>query len=233
MLQNGTTMTDTLNRISFNQASIHDSQFYPGEQALRFYTDFALPSKEVYSWNKDLTEATELFAAGKLSMMFGFPYQISTLQTQAPKIDFGIAPTLHINEDGTDALGLPVNLASYWLYTPFKRTEHPDEAWNFILSITTQQYKTEEGAPRFYAQDYLDATGRPPALKSLINEFKQNYPEFSPFADQLLTAQNWYHGANANNMNTIFKQMINNVILGKTDIKSAINFAASAISHSY
>jgi len=53
MMQNGTQMTDdTGSQATFHQPSPYsaDKSFKPGMEALRFYTDFALPSKEVYNW---------------------------------------------------------------------------------------------------------------------------------------------------------------------------------------
>lgn len=233
MLQNGTVMLGTRNQITFDEASNYDRQFYPGEEALRFYTDFALPSKEVYTWNQNLPEALDLFSAGKLSMLFGFSYQIPLIKAQAPKIDFGTTPALHINADGSDALGLPVNLASYWSYSVFKRTQRPNEAWDFVNFMATQQYRDETGQVKYYVENYLDYTKNPPALKNLISKYKLNNPDLAPFADQLLTAENWYRGQNPDNMNTIFKQMINNVITGKTTIKDAVRAAAKAIEETY
>ncbi len=233
MLQNGTQMTDRQGRITFNKASNYDSQFYPGQQALRFYTDFALPSKEVYTWNQNLPEALELFSAGKLSMFFGFSYQIPLIRAQAPKINFGVAPVLHLKPDGTDALGLPVNLASYWCYSVFKQTKYPNEAWDFIIFMATKRYRDADGQTKYYAENYLESTRKPPALKNLISKFKLNNPELAPFADQLLTAKSWYRGNNPDNMNRVFKQMIKNVIQGKLSVKDAVNSAVRAIQQTY
>ncbi|MBU4360911.1 extracellular solute-binding protein [Candidatus Parcubacteria bacterium] len=233
MLQNGTQMLNASNQISFNKSASYDRNFYPGEQALRFYTDFALPSKEVYTWNTDLPEAVELFSAGKLSMMFGFSYQIPQIRAQAPKINFGIAPMTHVNLDGTDALGLPVNWANYWIYTVFERATHPAEAWDFLNTLATKTYQTEENKIRYYVEDYISATQNPPALRNLINDYKTNYPEQALFADQILTAQNWYHGKDPNHMNTVFKQMISEVIAGSSKLRDIITKAARIITQTY
>ncbi len=233
MLQNGTEMVNSRGQISFNKYSSYDKNFYPGEQALRFYTDFALPSKEVYTWNKDLAEAEELFSANKLSMMFGYSYQIPLIKTQAPKINLGISQMPHINIDGTDALGLPVNWANYWVYTVFKRTQHQNEAWDFLIFLATKTYKDETGKTKYYVEDYLDATKNPPALKNLISNYKQKNPENVVFADQILTAKNWYHGKNSIHMNESFKQMILEIITGASSIRDAVTKAARVIGQTY
>lgn len=230
MLQNGASMIEN-NDAVFNKSSSYDRQFYPGEQALRFYTDFALPSKEVYSWNQDMPESLEAFSAGQLSMMFGYSYQIPLIQTQAPKINFSIASLPHIKSDSTDALGIPINQANYWGYSVFKNSAHPNEAWDFITFMTLRNYQDENQQTRYYAENYLKKTNKPPALRALFKP--SGDPLLSPFISQILTAQNWYHGKDPNQMNTVFKQMIKNIITGQTDYRDAINAAARAISQSY
>lgn len=232
MLQNGTQMIEN-NRVTFDKYASYDRNFYPGEQALRFYTDFALPSKEVYSWSLDFPEATELFSSGKLSMMFGYSYQIPQIKAQAPKINFGLAPMVHINLDGTDSLNMPINWANYWVYTVFKRTAHPDEAWDFLNTLATKTYQTEENKTRYYVEDYISDTQNPPALRNLIDNYKKNYPEYSLFADQILTAQSWYRGKDSNHMNTVFKEMISEVISGSSKLHDIITKAARVITQTY
>lgn len=234
MLQNGTQMINSRGQVSFHKVSDYERGVYPGEHALDFYTSFANPGRATYTWSLDSSESFEAFSAGKLSMMFGYPYQQPVIQAQAPKIDLGIAPVLHTSSDGTDAFELPINWASYWNYSVFKQTAYPSYAWDFITFMTTQQYKDVNGKDKYYAENYLDLTGKPPALKGLINKFKETYPEQAIFADQLLTATSWYHGKNPDNMNQIFKDMINNVVKGKVDkIKDAVRDAAQAIQKTY
>jgi len=239
MMQNGTTMVDDNKSISFASSIGNNRQIYPGEQALKFYTDFALPAKEVYTWNSKLPEAMEMFSSGKLSLMFGFAYQIPLIKAQAPKVNLGIAEVPHLNPDKTDALGLPINLASYWLYTVFKNSPHTDEAWDFLVFLTTKQYTDENGKTKYYAEDYLTGSSNPPALRNLLANFKNQKPELAPFANQILTAVSWYRGRNPNEMNKIFKQMITQVISGKVSahsqhpIRDALSSAASAIEKTY
>ena len=168
-------------KIIFDKPSNYDKSFYPGEQALRFYTDFALPSKEVYTWNKDLPESFEMFSAGKLSMMFGYSYQLPLLRAQAPKINLGVAPMLHINSDGTDAFGAPINWANYWLFTVFKNSKHTSESWDFLKFLSTQKYTDEDGSKKYYVEDYLNISKNPPALRDLIDKYKQGDDNLSLF----------------------------------------------------
>lgn len=238
MMQSGSLMVSDSGKVVFDEELEEDRNVEPGNQALSFYTNFALPSKEVYTWNEDLPEALEMFSAGRLSMMFGYSYQVPIIQAQAPKIDFGIAPMLHINPDGTDALvkdGVvyPVNYADYWVYSVFKQSQYTDEAWDFLNFLATKSYKDENGQTRYYVENYLEETNRPPALRALLNKYRNLNPELKIFVDQILTAQSWYAGKNPDNMNAVFKQMIKNVVLGQTTVDRSVRSAAKAVQETY
>jgi ABC-type glycerol-3-phosphate transport system substrate-binding protein len=56
--------------------------------ALNFYTDFANPVKEVYSWNNTLDNSVNAFASGKLAIMFGYSYHLETIKALSPKLNF-------------------------------------------------------------------------------------------------------------------------------------------------
>ena len=88
MMQNGTEMVDPTGRkIMFAETSPYsdDKNYRPGMEALRFYSDFAMPSKEVYSWNSAMPEASEAFVTGSLAMMLGYSYQLPIIRTQGAR----------------------------------------------------------------------------------------------------------------------------------------------------
>lgn len=233
MMQNGTTMVNEKGTVSFARSLANNDQILPGQEALQFYAGFAQPSRDVYAWNSTLPESLDLFSAGKLSMFFGYSYQLSLIKAQAPKINFGIAGMPHLKSDGTDAFGLPINFANYWLYSVFKNSKYADEAWDFLIFLTTKQYQDAKGNNRYYAEDYLEASQQPPALKNLIRNYQNKYPELSPFATQILTADSWYRGKNPDEANKIFKQLINNAVLGSDNLQKVISTASAAVQQSY
>ena len=85
MMQNGSIMMDDNGQVLFNRipATFQDQKYNPGLEALRFYSDFANPAKEVYAWNKDLEISSNMFAQGKLGIMFGYAYHLPVIKAQA------------------------------------------------------------------------------------------------------------------------------------------------------
>ena len=219
MLQTGTTMVNPEGRATFNERLSLDGQaFSPGADALRFYTDFARPTKEVYTWNADLPEAQELFAAGRLGLFLGYAYQLPYLRAQGPKVDIGVAPVPHLNTDATDAGRKQVNFANYWIAAVAKQAENPAVAWDFVLFATRPEQATA----------YLDRVKRPPALRSLIPRY-QNDPDLAPFTAQLFTAQTWYRGKQPAGMDAAFRAMIDAAVDGTRTPEDAVGFGAEQV----
>lgn len=59
--------------------------------ALRFYTGFADPSKEYYTWNRALPEARKAFASGDLALYVGFASEEPLVRGMNPNLNFAVA----------------------------------------------------------------------------------------------------------------------------------------------
>jgi multiple sugar transport system substrate-binding protein len=226
MMQNGTQMSSPQGqKATFNMTSSYagSGSYRPGAEALRFYTDFASPAKEVYTWNEQMPEAAQAFIRGQVAMMLGYAYQIPLIKAQGgSKLDFGVAEVPHINQGGADAMGYKVDMASYWVETVAKKSQHSDYAWDFIRFATSAEQ----------ARHYLKQTKKPTALRALIKEQLNDY-DLKPFANQVLTAKTWYRGKQPAVMEKIFRQMITAVASGKNTAAEAIDFAVAQVNRTY
>ncbi|MFA6215826.1 MAG: extracellular solute-binding protein, partial [Patescibacteria group bacterium] len=213
MLQNGAQMTYN-RQVTFAliPPGFTDKTYNPGPEAVRFYTDFANPTKEVYTWNDTLPNSIDAFAAGKVAMVFGYNYHLPYFETKRQgKLNYAIAPVPQIE-------GRPqANFANYWVQTVSNKSKHINEAWDFIQFISK---KTE-------AKKYLDKTSKPTALRALVAE-QQTNDQLKTFADQLLTAKSWYQGNNPAAAETALKELITAVKNG-TSLLDAMNLAALKI----
>jgi multiple sugar transport system substrate-binding protein len=218
MMQNGTEMTNK-GKVAFNQipANINDKEVNPGRDAVRFYTDFASPAKEVYTWNENLPESLDAFANQQAAFFFGYSYHLPLIRALSPGIDIGITKLPQISTAGKQ-----INIANYWLEGVTKQSPHKNEAWGFIQYITSEQ-----GVGSF-----LEAALKPTALRTLIASQRQNQ-ELRPFADQLLTATNWYHGNNVGAMEEAMRIMVEQVVGGVLTPQEAVNEAVKTINISY
>lgn len=214
MMQNGAIMTDDRGFATFDRIpeTAADRQVAPGNEALAFYTDFANPTKEVYTWSTALPDALEMFAQGRLAYFFGYSYQLPIIRARAPKLRFGVAPMPQIE-------GNPqVNFANYWVETVSKKTAHPNEAWGFLLFL----------ADEAQVKGYLTRAKHPPALRSLVPAFTED-PDLAVFTQQLLTAKSWYRGVNVTAAERAISSMIDRVAKGEEEIDQALQFTVGQV----
>ena len=215
MMQNGAVMADENGNVVFNQipAALKEQKYSPGLEALRFYTDFSNPAKEVYSWNSSLDNSLEMFIAGKLALFFGYAYHLPTIKARAPKLNFAIAKLPQIEGN----LG-NINFANYWVEAVSNKSKYINEAWDFIQFAT----KAEQ------TKLYLTKTKKPTALRSLINEQIED-EDISVFANEVLTARSWYRGEDANAAELIIGEMIDSAVAGEGKIEEIINLGARRV----
>ncbi|MCF7794863.1 extracellular solute-binding protein [Patescibacteria group bacterium] len=216
MMQNGAIMLNDDNQVQFHDIppSFKADDYNPGLEALRFYTDFSNPTKEVYSWNQDLNSSMEMFISSNLALTFGYSYNLEDIKNKAPKLNFSVAKMPQIEGNPID-----INFANYWVEVVSKKSDHPQEAWDFIHFATSQEQ----------VSNYLNNTNKPTAIRSLISEQELENPELSIFANQTLTAKSWYQGENPQAMEEIMGDMIDSVVNKESTLKEAINLAASKV----
>ena len=217
MLQNGTEMVDDRGRVAFHSIPAGTEQdVYPSLDAVRFYTDFANPTKKVYTWNDEFPNSFEAFVNGETAMYFGYSYDIPLIRTAAPKLNFTISALPQISG------GQEVNYANYWIEGVSKSSENIDYAWNFLLYASDAENVTS----------YLEEANRPTALRSLITT-QLNDEDLGTFANQLLTAKTWYRGNDVDAAETAMEDLIDQMLLGPEKPEDVISDAASIVAQTY
>jgi len=150
----------------------------PAMQVMNFYTDFADPTRDTYSWNEDQGDALDQFINGSLAFFFGYSYHYATIKARAPQLNFAVLPMLQLNSEQ------PVNSANYWIQTVTAKSKHQNEAWDLVA------YLTHSGATK----DYLTQADRPSALRAYVAT-QINTTELNPFVSQVLVSNSWYRGS--------------------------------------
>ncbi len=205
MMQNGAEMSRNgavlFDRIPDN---ISDRRINPSVDALRFYTDFASALKEkIYTWNENQPDSLEAFAQGRAAFFFGYSYHAAQLKTKAPRLRIGVTPLPHI------AGNRQVTTANYWTEVVSKKTKEQDVAWDFLMFATSKGH----------VESYLKKTGKPTALRALVDMQKVD-DNLAPFAAGTLTATNWYHGKDYATAQQALKDMITEAITTKGGAES-------------
>lgn len=216
MIQNGQVMADDSGYPQFTKipAALSGTRdMPPSYQALEFYTDFANPNKETYTWNEAFPNSLDAFIQGRTAFFFGYAYDYDTITSRAPKLNLGLSKLPQIEGNPTK------NFANYWYFVVAKKSPSQDLAWSF-LNFLTQPAE---------AKKILDLSKTPAARKSLLSD-QLNDERVGVFASQVLTATSWYKGTNPQAMENAMLQMITDVVTSARPINEAVKFGEDTIS---
>lgn len=214
MIQGGAEMHDDFGNVRFDRP-IQDDEgvtFYPSEDAMNFYTSFSNPNSENYTWPAEGKFSIDAFAEGYAAMMINYSHHRRTIRDLNPNLNFAVAPLPKPTGSPTR-----INYASYWGFAVPRVSDNAELAWDFINFMAKEEN----------AILYLDATDRPPALRSLIAYYQPN-PEIGVFANQILTAKSWIQ-PNAFEVEAALERAIDAVLKAEKSTRGAIRDAASEI----
>lgn len=183
-----------------------------GQNALNFYLEFTNPKSLIYAWDDAFNYSLDAFANGQSAIIFDYQRTIDVLKKKNPYLNIGIAPMLQFNLDSK------VNFADYWGLAVSKKSQNPSAAQDLILALTTNEA---------YAKAYLLSSGRPPALRSLINKY-QDDPSLGVFAQQALSANSWYQ-VDSDFISQTFSDMIESALAKQVSIKDALEVAENKV----
>lgn len=177
--QSNVPFVDRANRAIFNRRAADSGDETPAMDVLDFYTDFANPTRDTYTWNAEMGNALDSFVTGKVGFFFGYHFHNDMIKSRAPQLNYEVVPMLQLNSE------VQANVAYYTLLTVTAKSKNPNEAWALITHLTNSAA----------TKTYLDATGRLTALRAHIGAQSENI-ELAPFVSQLLIASSWYSGNN-------------------------------------
>jgi len=181
----------------------------PAQSALRFYTEFANPSKTSYSWNRSLPNSTQAFVAGNLALYFGFASELNAIAQQNPNLRYGVALLPQLQ-------GSSVHLT----YANITGLAIPRGAAHAKGALTIAQKLSSQSA----VQQIVMATGLPPVRRDVAVDTSTNSAA-QVFVQSALIARAWFDPDPAAT-DGIFKGMIESVTTGASDPAQAVSEAA-------
>lgn len=214
MLQSGAKMiSDDGNAAAFDSSILADGSIYsPGESALRFYTDFASPKSNAYTWNDKLPNSFNAFASGQTAIIFDYALNVNQIKQKSPNLRFAAAPMPQLKGAVKN-----INYGDFWSYSVPMASKNPEAAWKFLVFLTTRDIN------KYFSEKVL----RPAARRDVLSE-ELSSPDFGVFAEAVLSATNWYRVDPAE-IEKIFKEMINSVVLSGAKPSEAISNAADRV----
>jgi len=173
--------------------------------ALTFYTDFANPSKPLYSWNKSLKSSRDSFIAGETSIYFGYSSELPSIQLKNPNLNFDVAKV----PQAVGAVKKSVFANVYGLAV-LKSSKNQASSFAQIFTLVSKDS----------IATLSDLTNLPPVRKDvLVSNPSDLYMKI--FYDSALIADTWPDPDQAKT-EIIFKDMIGAVISGKSTPNEAV-----------
>ncbi len=194
----------------FNSALSMPGSKYNLASILKFYIDFADPSKNVYSWNKSFPNSVEAFSREDLAFYFGYASELASLINKNPNQNFFVAPMPQIKNYNFKLTG--AHVTGIALLSSSK---------NFNTAFTAASLM----ATGNFASKFAIALGVAPARRDLLK--LKPTDAYSPiFYDSALYARSWLDPS-PKDTNDIFRRMIDGVLSNNMSAENAISDANS------
>lgn len=105
----GITARDAAGRLVSALSPQQGAADQPSLAALRFYTTFADPSQDSYTWNRSLPKASVAFAQGSVALYIGHASEAAAIKLKNPNLNFAMAPLPQLRADSQ-----PLNFATVY-----------------------------------------------------------------------------------------------------------------------
>jgi len=181
--------------------------------ALLFYTSFADPAKDIYSWNRSFPNSKDFFSANNLAFYFGYASELKSLINKNPNLDFTVAP-------------LPQIKNANFKLTSAQMTGIAVSA--FSKNLTTAVTAASLMAQGDFAEKLSSILLIPPARRTLL-AVRQTDAFFPTFYSSALYAKGWLDPSSKDSDN-IFRTMVENVLSGSMSVENSIRDASAKLS---
>lgn len=184
----------------------------PVQAAINFFTQFANPAKDIYSWNRSLPRSQDRFVAGDLAMYFGFASEADDIREKNPNLNFDVAPIPQSrNGELRKTFGKMTGLA---ISRNAKNTLGAFETINILTSREVIEVLNE-------------VTGLPPVRRDLLQPDPSD-----PYETVFFTSALWADGIldiNKSESEKILQSMIESVSTGRLGVSEAVSRAENEI----
>jgi len=185
----------------------NNKKIVPGEEALKFYTQFSDPRSSYYTWNDNFANSVIAFSKGETVMFIGYNQAQKIIKEYNPNLNYGIASLPQFDNNSSNK----INYGDTMSLVVSQNSKYSKACWQFL------KFLAQKNVSEFY---YVQ-TKNPPARSDLIQNYI-NEPVNGIFIRQILTSQNWYQ-YNFQEITKIFQEMIEDITnKGKSPIQAII-----------
>lgn len=181
--------------------------------ALRFFTEFADPSKNDYSWNRSLPESKKAFGAGDAALYIGYASEAAQIARANPNLNFGFAPIPQIRTASN-----AINTAHVWGLAASRAGANPNGAITAAFLLASADTGGALSA----------ALGISSARRDVLSKATQGNEDF--FNKQAIIAHSWLD-PDPDKTAELFRAMIENTTSGTMLAAEAVQRADQELAH--
>jgi ABC-type glycerol-3-phosphate transport system substrate-binding protein len=185
----------------------------PTEAAINFYTQFANPSRSVYTWNRSIESSLDSFITGDNAIYFGFASEFETVRQKNPNLNFDVA----VMPQSRNEMTVPVTYGKVLALAIPKNSQNVETSYPFVQTLIQPDVI-------FIISDILFL---PPVRRDLLSGDPQN-AFMQTFHDSAILANNVYD-FNPEETENIFQRMIESVVTGRLLTSEAVKRADGEI----
>lgn len=190
----------------------NDGGKYDLGSILRFYTDFADPLKDVYSWNKSFVNSRDTFSKEDLAFYFGYASELQSLVNKNPNLNFLVTAMPQIRNSNlkmTSAHVTGIAISSF--------------SKNFNTAFTAASLMASSD----FASKFTASLGIAPARRDLLKTMPMD--SYLPvFYTSAFFARSWLDPS-PKNTDDIFRGMVEKVLSNSMSTTEAVNDASAKL----
>ena len=187
----------------------------PGESALRFYTEFANPTKTTYSWNKTMPNSKDAFVSGRAAMYLGFSSEAGEIAAKNPLLNFDVAVVPQLTND----YAIRATYGKMYSLGVVKLTKNLEGAVYVATGLFGRDFGHEVGKSLFLAPARRDALSLGTSSDAMTSIFYRSALIAKGFLDP-----------SPKETAKIFRQSVSDILSGKANPAEAAGNAHSLLS---
>jgi ABC-type glycerol-3-phosphate transport system substrate-binding protein len=188
----------------------------PAESSVNFYTQFANPTSQTYSWNRSMANSLDVFLGGNLAVYFGFASELATIRAKNPNLNFDVAFMLQ-PRPVTNTNTKKVVFGNIYGLAIVKQSHNVSSAFQAISDLTSDSALSK-------LQTY---TNLPPVKRSLLATMPTD-PYMVTFYQSALVASGWFD-PDSSATDQIFQNMIESITSGRARTSDSISTASQQL----
>ena len=171
------------------------------ETITSFYTQFADPVNELYSWHRALPNSRDQFIRGKLAIYFGFGSELDAIRAANPNMRFDVAQFPQIKDYPTSVTFGRINALAV-----MKNSQNIPAAYTVATLLTNSTYDMKLSS----------IFSLPPTRRDLLNTkpSESGLSYLSTFYNSALIARGWLD-PDSSKSESIFKTLIEGALSGQ------------------